>query len=273
MRMYHPDPGASMPISRQLGLRLGSAALDANKMEWEIIEQAFDEWMRKHLPGSYGEPQFAGYQWKSLFLPADTVLRTVFNGKQHHCRVVGDKVIHDDKAVSPSGFVAAVGGIRRNAWKSIWVLLPDATCWQRADAMRLRRRPAPARRIGHGARAANAPLESASTQGIAVPVDPPAVAAPAPEPCTVPQALPPSAAPPALRATPPDGATASSAAPQPAHTGQRSAPARQAHAHPAIAGWACKPRAQRRLTSSVHRVAALLGQEFVQWCRLGLATA
>lgn len=192
MRMYHPDPGASMPISRQLGLRLGSAALDANKMEWEIIEQAFDEWMRKHLPGSYGEPQFAGYQWKSLFLPADTVLRTVFNGKQHHCRVVGDKVIHDDKAVSPSGFVAAVGGIRRNAWKSIWVLLPDATCWQRADAMRLRRRPAPARRIGHGARAANAPLESASTQGIAVPVDPPAVAAPAPEPCTVPQALPPA---------------------------------------------------------------------------------
>lgn len=151
MKTYHPDPFAHIDISHRDWIRLGMAAL-SGKAEWEIVEQAIDEWMRRHAEDQCGEPEFSGYQWKSLFLPHGTVLRTVFKGKNHHCRVECDQIVYQGKAVSPSGFVNAVGGVRRNAWKSLWVLLPDSKHWQLADTLRAPPRSPGARRAAHAAR-------------------------------------------------------------------------------------------------------------------------
>jgi hypothetical protein len=127
-------------------MHLLSAAGDGNTSYWEIVEQAVEEWMRRHAQDHCGEPEFAGYQWKGLFLPHGTVLRTVFKGKNHHCRVECDQIVYNGKAHSPSGFVNAVGGVRRNAWNSVWLLFPDAKHWQLADALRAPKRPAAPRR-------------------------------------------------------------------------------------------------------------------------------
>jgi hypothetical protein len=63
-------------------------------------------------------PATSGYQWKHLFLPNGTLLRTIFN---------------DRKIISPSGFANAVGGVQRNAWKAIPALPAYLFAEQRAN--------------------------------------------------------------------------------------------------------------------------------------------
>ncbi|HEY0061171.1 MAG TPA: hypothetical protein VGC21_03555 [Telluria sp.] len=186
MRKHHPDPYDHIPVSRNVLMRLGCAEMMGPLDNWEIVEEAVDEWMRKHRPEAAGEAEFAGYQWEGLFLPDGTVLRTVFAGKSHHCRVDQHQIMYEGKAVSPNGFVSAVGGVRRNAWKSIWLLLPDTKHWQRADAMRVRRQPVASRRLPVGARAATPALTNPRRAAEAAP--------PAPtDPITLPASAPPAA--------------------------------------------------------------------------------
>ena len=80
-----------------------------------------------------------GYQWKSLFLPEGTVLRTVYLGENYHCLIDGNHIIYEGKCVSPSQFINAVGGVRRNAWALIWLLFPGATEWKAAKSFRAKR--------------------------------------------------------------------------------------------------------------------------------------
>jgi hypothetical protein len=157
MQKPHPDPGEYVPINLRLFIQVNAAGMLSDMSNWEIIEEAIEDWLRKKSPRHCGEPEFAGYQWKGLFLPHGTVLRTVFSGKQHHCHVENDLIMFEGRALSPSGFVSAVGGVRRNAWKSVWVLLPGVKHWQRADAMRVRTRPGGARTTAHAARPRSAP--------------------------------------------------------------------------------------------------------------------
>jgi hypothetical protein len=131
MRRYHPNPFNEVPISHKVDIRLNAASM-INKLglePWEIVEEAIDDWLAKSEPGAIPMPQIAGVQWKKLFLPNGTVLRTIFNGKNYHCRVDDDELLYEGKATSPSRFANMVGGLRRNAWKVIWVLLPETRTW------------------------------------------------------------------------------------------------------------------------------------------------
>jgi len=142
MQIRKPHDAEYVPISMERFLTINYAAMMREKANWEIVDEAIEDWARKNTPERCVDPGYSGYQWKQLFLPHGTVLRTAFKGKQHHCLVEGDRIMYQGQAYSPSAFVAAVGGIRRNAWKSIWLLLPDARHWQLADAMRVRPGPA-----------------------------------------------------------------------------------------------------------------------------------
>ena len=143
MFQRHPPAPSQIAVSEDVKLKLLSASIDTGfeKEDWEIAAEAVDEWLRRHDPHTIPMPVTNGYQWKSLFLPDGTFLRTVFGGKNHHCRVENDRIMYNGQGVSPSGFVNAVGGVRRNAWRSTWVLLPDAPQWQLADTLRSRPRP------------------------------------------------------------------------------------------------------------------------------------
>ncbi|MES2319887.1 MAG: hypothetical protein V4631_20600 [Pseudomonadota bacterium] len=143
MRRQHPNHKMDIPVSLEVWQQLLGASINTGyeKEDWEIAAEAIDEWMRRHNPDAFPMPAVSGYQWKSQFLPDGTVLRTVFNGKNYHCLVEGDRILYNGKEVSPSGFVNAVGGIRRNAWRCTWILLPDAKDWKLADTLRARVRP------------------------------------------------------------------------------------------------------------------------------------
>lgn len=138
MRRRYPDRQTKIPVSLDVYDQLQRASCNTGyqKADWEIATEAIDEWVRRYHPNSIPGPAQGGYQWKQLFLPDGTVLRTVFGGKNYHCVVEGDLIVHDKRAVSPSGFVNAVGGIRRNAWKCTWILFPDTKDWRLADSLR-----------------------------------------------------------------------------------------------------------------------------------------
>jgi hypothetical protein len=134
----HPSPGMSLPISIELYQQLASACVRSGfKQEtWEIGAAAIREWMIRNNPDSFAMPATSGYQWKHVFLPNGTLLRTVFNGKNFHCLVEDDRILYNGREVSPSGFANSVGGVRRNAWKVIWILFPNSLVWKLAGTLR-----------------------------------------------------------------------------------------------------------------------------------------
>ena len=95
--------------------------------------------MTRNNPESFAMPETCGYQWKHLFLPNGTLLRTIFNGENYHCLVEKDHIRYKGLETSPSGFVNAVGGVRRNAWKVIWILFPNSSVWKLAGTLRTRK--------------------------------------------------------------------------------------------------------------------------------------
>jgi hypothetical protein len=131
-------PGMETPVTLQTFQQLCGAAADTRfQMEtWEIVEAALRDWRVRNAPGSFGMPKTAGLQWKDVFLPNGTLLRTVFQGKNFHCIVEDDHLSYLGKPTSPSGFANAVGGVGRNAWLVIWVLLPETATWQLAHTLR-----------------------------------------------------------------------------------------------------------------------------------------
>jgi hypothetical protein len=167
MRHRYPDRQAKIPVSLDIYDQLQRASRNTGyqKADWEIATEAIDEWVRRHHPNSLPGPAQAGYQWKRLFLPNGTVLRTVFGGKNYHCVVEGDLIVYDKCAVSPSGFVNSVGGTRRNAWKCTWILFPDFKDWKLADSLRTKTQP----------RLAGAVHQAPSASATRTPVDLPPV--------------------------------------------------------------------------------------------------
>jgi hypothetical protein len=128
---YHPNHQMDLPISMNVYHQLLSAARDTGyqKEFWEIGEAAIRDWMVRHNPDSFSMTAVTGYQWKHVFLPNGTLLRTVED----------DLIRYHGAEISPSGFVNAVGGTRRNARKTLWILFPDTSTWKLAGTLRTKR--------------------------------------------------------------------------------------------------------------------------------------
>lgn len=148
MKRHHPAPASEVPISRRIVQLLTNASVDSAfaKEDWEIAEMAILEWAGRNSPNSIPTSLYSGYQWKEVFLPNGTVLRTTFKGKNHHCLVEDDGLRYAGKLTSPSGFANLVGGTNRNAWKVVWILLPGTQDWMQASKLRPRVPAPPARR-------------------------------------------------------------------------------------------------------------------------------
>jgi hypothetical protein len=134
----HPAPDMSLPICLEIYQQLVSASVKSGfeQETWEIGAAAIREWMIRHNPESFAMPTTSGYQWKHLFLPNRTLLRTIFQGNNFHCLVEHDHILYNGQKTTPSGFANAVGGVRRNAWKVIWILFPNSSVWKLAGALR-----------------------------------------------------------------------------------------------------------------------------------------
>lgn len=130
-----------IPISLEIYQQLLSASCASGfeKAYWEIGATAINEWTARHNPDSLRLPSTREYQWKQVFPPNGTILRTVFQGKNHHCLVEDDQLRYNGQETSPSRFANAVGGVRRNAWKVTWILFPGTTTWKLAATLRGKR--------------------------------------------------------------------------------------------------------------------------------------
>jgi len=120
-----------------------------------VICDAIRAWL-KRAPTEQLQPATesdAGYQWKQVFLPEGTKLRSSFDNEAWFATVEGGKIKYDRQAVSPSHFSNLRGSGNRNAWKTIWLRLPGSEKWLLADICRSVQRAAIARMMNDGATA------------------------------------------------------------------------------------------------------------------------
>lgn len=129
-------PRASLTISLDtLTSLLGYLRLHHRYADLEdITDQALQAWLDKaKADGIHQRPAtIRGYQWKELFLPDGTRLRSRNYEHSKFAIVEGDDLVYDGRSVSPNQFNSAVPGITRNAWRDIFLLFPAERQWQRA---------------------------------------------------------------------------------------------------------------------------------------------
>ena len=111
------------------------------------INSAIVLWLREQsqLAAGCDPASVRGYQWKSLFLPEGTELRSWSYGEHNYARVVGDEIIHRGKAVTPNQFAQSFARSMRNAWVDLSVRRPEDKQFRMARLLRqeLASQPAP----------------------------------------------------------------------------------------------------------------------------------
>lgn len=105
---------------------------------YEVVDLAIKAWMADFVNAKTqrAASTLDGYQWKGLFLPSGTTLRTVFKRVSYLAYVEGSDLLHNGRAVSPGRFVNEVAGCARNAWRTVWLRFPNEDEWKPAMALR-----------------------------------------------------------------------------------------------------------------------------------------
>ncbi len=126
------DTDTLLRLISQLKLRGGTLDIA------ETITSAIDLWLREQSKLSAGSDPASvrGYQWKTLFLPDGTELRSWSYGEHNYARVIGDEIIHKGKAVSPNQFAQSFARSFRNAWTDLYIRRPEDKQFQLADRLR-----------------------------------------------------------------------------------------------------------------------------------------
>ncbi|MTW05121.1 hypothetical protein GM668_23890 [Duganella ginsengisoli] len=104
------------------------------------VDRAANEALYSWLSAQNGKaptgPVMRGYQWKMLFLPEGTCLRSWSYGEHNYARVVGDEIIHEGRAVTPNQFARSFARTERNAWHDLYIRRPEDKNWQLASVIR-----------------------------------------------------------------------------------------------------------------------------------------
>ena len=115
----------------------------------DAIASAITFWLAAAAPDPHSDAPAAtrGYQWKSLFLPHGTELRSWSYGEHNYARVEGDQIIHQGRSVSPNQFAQAFARTTRNAWFDLSIRRPGdkyytLACRLRQDLARQANAPA-----------------------------------------------------------------------------------------------------------------------------------
>ncbi|MQA22944.1 hypothetical protein GEV01_25830 [Rugamonas sp. FT103W] len=104
----------------------------------EAIATAIEFWLdaKTALPPGADPANIRGYQWKSLFLPEGTILRSWSYGEHNYARVEGDKIMHEGHSVTPNEFARSFARTARNAWFDLSVRRPGDKHFKMADLLR-----------------------------------------------------------------------------------------------------------------------------------------
>ncbi len=126
------DTAILLKLIQQLQRRGGAQDLS------EAISTAIAFWIDEQSKLSPGADPASvrGYQWKSLFLPEGTVLRSWSYGEHNYAYVEGDQLIHNGRPVSPNRFAQSFARTTRNAWTDLFVRRPGDKQFKLADRLR-----------------------------------------------------------------------------------------------------------------------------------------
>lgn len=104
----------------------------------EAIATAVEFWLadQKQFPKTADPNGLRGYQWKCLFLPEGTVLRSWSYGEHNYACVEGDQIMHRGRSVSPNEFARAFARTNRNAWLDLKVRRPGDKQFRQAGLLR-----------------------------------------------------------------------------------------------------------------------------------------
>ena len=113
MSRHHPQPAAEIPVSRDIHLKLIGASIHAGfeKEDWEIAAEQLTN-------GCGGTTRMLsrcrlqkGTNGRACFYLTARCCARYSVEKNHHCLVEDDRIVYMGHAVSPSGFVNAVGAM------------------------------------------------------------------------------------------------------------------------------------------------------------------
>jgi hypothetical protein len=79
-----------------------------------------------------------GFQWKNIFLPDGTALRTSYHDSVEFAKVTGEHIVTDDGASLTPSLFANRHTKGRNAWRFVWLRFPGDDYWTRAADYRTR---------------------------------------------------------------------------------------------------------------------------------------
>lgn len=147
------DTDTLLKLISRLGALGGSQDLSA------AVMSAIEFWLAEQAKLSAGcDPaSVRGYQWKSLFLPEGTVLRSWSYGEHNYARVEGDQIMHEGEAVSPNQFAQSFARTTRNAWTDLYIRRPCDKQFKLACRLRQELAEQQAVRAGQPAPAQSAP--------------------------------------------------------------------------------------------------------------------
>ena len=97
-----------------------------------MLTAAVELWLaqQQEAAGAYG------YQWKNVFLPEGTVLRSWSYGEHNYAHVKGDQIIYEGRAVSPNQLAQMFARTTRNAWNDLFIRRPGDKTFKQACVLR-----------------------------------------------------------------------------------------------------------------------------------------
>ena len=137
---YVPVRTIELPLSTYMDLEFHLMDTRAGIKPQEFIVSYLKRWLKleaeRQAIRANGHA-IKGVQWKAVFLPDGTNLRTSHRGQVDFAKVVGHRIVHEEKFVSPSQF-ANRDGTGRNAWRCVWLRFPGEEQWELAAHCRAR---------------------------------------------------------------------------------------------------------------------------------------
>lgn len=138
---YEPKQTVHLPVDDYLQLEFHLMDTQPGVTPDAFVTELVQRWLRietERLALHKNGQALRGFQWKNVFLPEGTSLRTSYRETSEFAKVVGDQIISDDgESLTPSLF-ANRHAKGRNAWRFIWLRFPGDDFWTRADNCRAR---------------------------------------------------------------------------------------------------------------------------------------
>jgi len=138
---YEPKQAIYLPIGDFLDLELHLMETRPGVKPETFIVDLVQRWLavdKERLALRRNGRAIHGFQWKNIFLPDGTSLRTSHGDSVEFAKVVGDHIVSDDgTSLTPSSF-ANRHAKGRNAWRFVWLRFPGDDYWIRAADCRMR---------------------------------------------------------------------------------------------------------------------------------------